>query len=175
MIERAAEEIEGQRRRAVETMRIRAEEQGLELSAVTEDELKRRSSAGLLSDVFLLGNAFNPGPFQPGASTKVTVTPWSQEPLGFTYYLFLTIYFGLPIFPDLVQGLSARHPRWPYFSYGPFTIKSFEHLHIDMPFKIPAVVHRGTYTGNVILWQGTFYFGGPNTYIDRNSFHVTVA
>jgi hypothetical protein len=156
---RLLDEIEHQRREA--------ERQGLNFTAPTEEQLRKKMAKAESPMIVYQswGNA------APGGTFNYTVGVHNPDPVRW-FWLFVHVFVGLAnVAQDVGDAISAVDSRFPTL-----TQPQFDGLDLDpgvtkplsFSLAVPAGMHQSNYLGNAILFQSNWHDVGE--YLDRGLF-----
>ena len=159
-VNRLLEEIDRQQQEA--------ERQGLNFTAPTEEQLKKKLAAA--QSPMIVFQAWSGSVSAPG-TLSYTVGINNPDPVQWIW-LFGHVFIGpANIVRDVGDAVSAVDPRFPRLTLPEFaglTLAAGDTQSLSFSLTVPGDVERSNYLGNTFLFQSTWHDVGR--YLDRSLF-----
>lgn len=157
----------------IERQRARAQEEGRNFTAPSEEELKRKLFGGRTPQIVFQSWTST---VAPGGTVNYSVG--INNPDAFLQiWMFVHLFVGPANFvPDVGDAVSAVDTRFPRLTEPPFDGLSLDPgatASLDFVIPVPASVEPSNYLGNSFLFQSTWH--DPGIYFDRSLFVFQVA
>jgi hypothetical protein len=161
--------------RDIETLREKAQQEGLGFSSLSEEELVKKIRGETSNSPFLLALTWTQEA-TPGDICSFSVllynpgTEWRDEHrIG----MYLSVFFGLTNFiEDIGVALSLRDTQWPILTSQPIDLEVEEGRIITLNYTIPTDVPLTTHFGTVVFWQ--LWMGTTGEIFNRYCFPVSL-
>jgi hypothetical protein len=152
----------------IEERRQEAERQGLNFTAPTAEQLRKKLARA--ESPMIVGQGWS-GSAAPGGVINYDVYINNPDPVYWSW-LFVHVFVGpANVVPDVADAVSAVDPRFPRLTmpqvFG-LSLAPGDTQPLSFALDVPAGVERSNYLGNAILFQGDWHDVGK--YLDRGLF-----
>jgi hypothetical protein len=146
-----------------ETLRERARRRGCEFVGLDDEELLRKLRGETSNSPFFSAYAWDQFT-NAGSESFILANYFNPDPVSYT--CVVSLFFGVPLGPDVSSEIRGRDMRWPIFSTAVVGLDPSELGIADIKCRVPFV-SRGTYFGTAVLWNWLIGSGGQ--FFDRTA------